>query len=934
MSFVNFPLSEGQFWGAPVDTVGDLPATGSAVGEVRAILDTQLAYMWDGATWLPAFGGGGGGGDVNGPASATDNAVTRFNGTSGKAIQNSGVILDDSNNVSGINDLAVTGTTTLATGLTGVAKLASGVVSAGSVNLSSETTGILPVAKGGTNSNTALSNNRVMQSSAGAIVEAAAISASRALVSDANGIPTHSAVTSTELGYVSGVTSAIQTQLDGKQATGNYITALTGDVTASGPGSAASTIANGAITNAKVASGAAIAVNKLAALTAARAVVLDGSGFLSASAVTSTELGYLSGVTSALQTQIDSKVSKAGDTMTGLLTLSGDPSTALQAATKQYVDNIAQGLSPKAPVLVATTANITLLGEQTIDGVLTSASRVLVKNQTLPAENGIYVSGAGAWTRSTDMDAWSEVPGAYVFVEQGTLYADTGWVCTSDPGGTLGVTAITFVQFAGAGTYTADGLGLKQTGTQFYVSLDSTTLSQSASGLKVATGGITNTEVAAGAAIARTKLASGSINRLVSNDGSGVMSDLAAITASRALASDSNGLPVASATTATELGYVSGVTSAIQTQLNNKMGKVLPTNIQEVFVNSLQGSDVTGTGAYDAPWATIAFACTQITDSSSNKPYAIRLCGARQNETQDVLLPPYVNIHGPGQRAAIIRGVSTNRIKPSAAHATGTSWNCIKDVYISSTIPINWDLQAVGGSNNVLVLENITCGGSFTYKGRAGGGGDFAECYSSLIVGATTLDSVSAQIQNMDLIGAVSVTDTQSANQSATFLNVAFDTGLTTSKSISLWNCSFPGTSSVTTTAAVTLSSYKGLPPTSRRTLFSGTTVTNYDDPTLLPFTPTTSGNWATQPTNVQEGLDYLAAEKMPKTGGTFTGPVDFSGASTTVRMPNLTTTQRNALTPAAGMEIYNTTANTVQVYVAGSVNDWVDALGWGATVG
>lgn len=77
---------------------------------------------------------------------------------------------------------------------------------------------VVPVAKGGTNSSAALSNNRVMQSSGGAIVEAAAITASRALISDANGIPVHSAVTSTELGYVSGVTSAIQTQLNGKAA--------------------------------------------------------------------------------------------------------------------------------------------------------------------------------------------------------------------------------------------------------------------------------------------------------------------------------------------------------------------------------------------------------------------------------------------------------------------------------------------------------------------------------------------------------------------------------------------------------------------------------------------------------------------------------------------------------------------------------------------
>jgi hypothetical protein len=80
----------------------------------------------------------------------------------------------------------------------------------------------------------------------------AALTVSRALVSDGSGVISVSSVTSTELGYVSGVTSAIQTQLNAKQATGNYITALTGDVTASGPGSVTATIANDAVTYAKI----------------------------------------------------------------------------------------------------------------------------------------------------------------------------------------------------------------------------------------------------------------------------------------------------------------------------------------------------------------------------------------------------------------------------------------------------------------------------------------------------------------------------------------------------------------------------------------------------------------------------------------------------------------------------------------------------------
>lgn len=98
---------------------------------------------------------------------------------------------------------------------------------------SSTLAGVLPVANGGTNSLTALNNNRVMQSSGGAIVEAAAITASRALASDSNGIPVAATTTTTELNFVSGVTSAIQTQLNTKLATATF-TAVSSNITLAG----------------------------------------------------------------------------------------------------------------------------------------------------------------------------------------------------------------------------------------------------------------------------------------------------------------------------------------------------------------------------------------------------------------------------------------------------------------------------------------------------------------------------------------------------------------------------------------------------------------------------------------------------------------------------------------------------------------------------
>jgi hypothetical protein len=142
----------------------------------------------------------------------------------------------------------------------------------------------------------------------------------------------------------------------------------------------------------------------------------------------------------------------SGGTLTGAVVLSGDPTLPLHPASKQYVDNMAAGLDVKASVRAATVGTITLSGIQTIDGVaLVAGNRVLVKDQTAAATNGIYVVATTAWTRSTDADNASEVtPGAYTYVEEGGQQR-TGWVLITTGTITLGTTALTFTQWNGAG---------------------------------------------------------------------------------------------------------------------------------------------------------------------------------------------------------------------------------------------------------------------------------------------------------------------------------------------------------------------------------------------------------------------------------------------------------------------------------------------------
>jgi peptidoglycan hydrolase CwlO-like protein len=329
-------------------------------------------------------------------------------------------------------------------------------------------------------------------------------------------------VTSSEIEHLSGVTSAIQDQIDDKLDSGvaSSTYAPLNNPTFGGTVSLPSTTSIGNVSSTEIGylDGVTSSVQtQLTDLDTTKADIESPTFTGTVSGITSSMVGLGNvdntsdankPVSTATQSALDAKLNLSGGTLTGKITLDGEPTQALHAATKAYVDNVSAGLHIHEAAHTATTNTLAILSGGTVtynngtDGVgatltlgtalsaidghtLNNGDRILVKNQANAVHNGIYVrTSSTVLTRSDDFNSAAEMAGGdLVFIENGTLYNSTSWVLENEVN-IVGTDDLLFAQFSGAGTVTA-GTNVSVTGLQVSV-VNAPTFS----GLVTATSGV------------------------------------------------------------------------------------------------------------------------------------------------------------------------------------------------------------------------------------------------------------------------------------------------------------------------------------------------------------------------------------------------------------------------------------------------------------
>jgi hypothetical protein len=669
--------------------------------------------------------------DINASAAIADTKLATIS-TAGK-VSNSATTATDTNTASAIVARDASGNFTAGTitaDLTGNVSGSSGSTTGNAATATALQTGrningvsfdgtadITVTAAAGTLSGATLASNVLASSltSVGTLANLTVTNPISGSVTGSSGSTTGNAATATALatGRTIAITGDLAYTSPSFDGSGN-VTAAGTLATVATPGSTGSSTSIPIITiNAK---GLTTSVSSAAVV--APAGTLSGSTL--ASGVTASSLTSLGTITNLTAT--------AG-------TIATTPSAATDIANKLYVDTVAQGLDAKASCLAATTANITLSGAQTIDGVsVVAGNRVLVKDQTAPEDNGIYLCAAGAWTRSTDAATFDSLVSAFTFIEQGSVNADAGFVCTADAGGTIGTTAIPFSQFSGAGTFTA-GTGLTLTGTVFSLT----------SPVAVANGGTGLTSLGTGVATFLGTPSSANLAAAISDEtGSGALvfassPTLVTPTLGAATATSINGVTVTGTSTpalsVTGTTAVSGTNTGDQTTITGNAGTAttLETarNINGVSFNG--SADITVTAA--AGTLTGATLASGVTASSLTSLGTIASLTATT-----------VNIDG-----GAIDGTTVGATTPSTVAATTGTF--------SGNVAVGSNAVTISTGGNVTAIDTVqvnsgTIRTTLTYDTGVAVIGSYTNHPVSLRVNQTQVGQLTTTGLNSTAIGA------------------------------------------------------------------------------------------------------------------------------------------------------------------------------------
>lgn len=393
-----------------------------------------------------------------------------------------------------------------------------------------------------------------------------------------------------------------------------------------------------------------------------------------------------------------------GATFTGAVILAADPVTALGAATKQYVDNFITGIVITEAAVVSTT-NLTLSGEQTIDGFTTSASIILVTGQSTATQNGIYITAAGAWGRATEYSTGPQIVMASVLIKNGTANAGTQWYNTNSSI-TIGSTNITFVKSSGS-AYTGSG-GITLTGSNFTITTAGITNAMLAGsitaaklvGSDITTVGTITTGVWNGTAIANANLANSTIS------GVSLGGTLAALTATN--------------TTLTFSGSYDGSTArTVGLNLSNtNTWAALQTFGTNISIGGVTASGATGSGAVVfGTTPTIATPVLNGTPTGTGVATAasastLVLRDASSNTTVNNLLESYTTVATAAGTTTLVVGSTYQQFFTGSSTQTvvmpvastlvlGQSWLIVNNS--TGLVTIN-----SSGANNIIILAGNT----------------------------------------------------------------------------------------------------------------------------------------------------------------------------------------------------------------------------------